>query len=91
MNYLNSELLLKEKEAVKFIRNAYSLALDMNQNGFHVAFSGGKDSQVLYALMQETGCKFTAHMQVTSVDAPQLMKFVRANYPEVELHRPIET
>lgn len=81
-------LLRKEKEAIKFIRNAEGLALRMSDEGFHVAFSGGKDSQVLYHLMEESGCKFTAHMQVTSVDPPQLMKFVRKNYPNVKLHLP---
>lgn len=80
----------KEKEAINFIKKAYSLALDMNKDGFHVAFSGGKDSQVLYHLMELSGCKYTAHMQVTTVDSPQLMKFVRNNYPDVTLHRPAE-
>lgn len=84
------ELLRKEKEAVKFIRNAYPLALDMDKNGFHLAFSGGKDSQALYHVMEESGCKFTAHMQVTSVDAPNLMSFVRKHYPKVQLHLPKE-
>ncbi|KAA6337106.1 hypothetical protein EZS27_014788 [termite gut metagenome] len=36
-------LLQKEREAVKFIRKAYQLALSMSDEGFHVAFSGGKD------------------------------------------------
>ena len=46
-----------EQKAIKFIRNAESLALRMNENGFHVAFSGGKDSQVLLALMELSGWK----------------------------------
>lgn len=82
-------LIEKERNAIKFIRNSYSLACDMSDNGFHVAFSGGKDSQTLLALMEESGCKYQAHMQITSVDPPQLMKFIRHNYPNVVLHRPI--
>ena len=78
----------KEKEAVRFIRKAYGLALSLSNKGFYVAFSGGKDSQVLYHLMQESGCKFEAHMQVTTVDPPQLMKFVRSRYTDVRLHLP---
>jgi phosphoadenosine phosphosulfate reductase len=60
----------------------------MSKEGFYVAFSGGKDSQVLLALMELSGCKFTTHMQVTSVDPPQLMRFVRKSYLQVELHLP---
>ena len=82
------KLINKEKEAIKFIRNAEQLALQLSDEGFHVAFSGGKDSQVLYHLMELSGCKFTAHMQVTTVDPPQVMKFIRNNYPNVKLHLP---
>ncbi|KAA6337487.1 Phosphoadenosine phosphosulfate reductase [termite gut metagenome] len=85
---MRTGLLQKEQEAVKFIRKAYQLALSMSDEGFHVAFSGGKDSQVLLALMELSGCKYKAHMQVTSVDPPQLMKFIRSNYSQVELHLP---
>lgn len=85
---MKQNLLNKEKEAVKFIRKAESLAMRMSDKGFHVAFSGGKDSQVLLALMELSGCKFHAEMQVTSVDSPNLMRFVRAKYPQVKLNLP---
>lgn len=85
---MKQSLLNKEKEAVEFIRNAESLAMRMSDKGFHVAFSGGKDSQVLLALMELSGCKFHSEMQVTSVDSPNLMRFVRANYPQVKLNLP---
>ncbi len=60
----------------------------MHPDGFHLAFSGGKDSQVLYHLAQMAGVKFKAHMQITTLDPPELLRFIRANYPDVELHRP---
>lgn len=82
------KLIDKEREAVRFIRKAQDLALSLSDKGFHVAFSGGKDSQVLYHLMLESGCKFETHMQVTTVDPPQLMKFVRSHYSDVIMHRP---
>ncbi|NDV68571.1 phosphoadenosine phosphosulfate reductase family protein [Dysgonomonas sp. 25] len=85
------KLLQKERKAIEFIRKASDLALSMSDEGFHVAFSGGKDSQTLYHLMQLSGCKFTAHMQVTTIDPPQLMRFVRHQYPEVQLHLPKKT
>lgn len=34
--------------------------------------------------------RFQAHMQVTTIDPPQLMKFVRSQYPDVILHRPLQ-
>lgn len=76
------------KEAISFIRNAESLALRMDERGFHVAFSGGKDSQVLLALVEMSGVKYHAEMQVTSVDFPNLMRFVRKHYPQVKLNLP---
>lgn len=78
----------KEKEALQFIRKAESLAMRMSDKGFHVAFSGGKDSQVLLALMEMSGVKHHAEMQVTTVDSPNIMKFVRKYYPQVHLNLP---
>lgn len=83
-------LFKKELDAIRLIRKAEALALRMSERGFHVAFSGGKDSQVLLALMEMSGCKFHAEMQVTTVDSPNLMKFVRKNYPQVHLNLPEE-
>lgn len=74
--------------SIALLRKAEPLALKMHPDGFHLAFSGGKDSQVLYHIAQMAGVKFTAHMQVTTIDPPELMRFVRANYPDVERHRP---
>ena len=57
---MNNRLIDLERKAIKFIRNAEKLALRMNENGFHVAFSGGKDSQVLLALVEMSGVKYHA-------------------------------
>lgn len=78
-------------EAVAFIRRAESLALKMDARGIHVAFSGGKDSQVLLALAEMAGVRHHAEMQLTSVDPPQVVRFVRENYPQVHLNRPKTT
>ena len=51
-------------------------------------FSGGKDSVALYHLAKMAGVKFKAHMQITNIDPPELMRFVRSQYPDVVLHRP---
>lgn len=85
---MNERLELITDKAIHFIRNAEKLALRMDERGFHVAFSGGKDSQVLLALVEMSGCKHHAEMQVTSVDSPNLMRFVRKYYPQVKLNLP---
>lgn len=53
-------------------------------DGYYVAFSGGKDSQCVYHLCKLAGVKFDAHYAVTSVDPPELIYFIRKNYPDVE-------
>lgn len=56
--------------------------------GYYVAFSGGKDSQCVYHLCQMAGVKFDAHYMVTSVEPPELMRFIRDKYPDVIWERP---
>lgn len=53
------------------------------KDGYYVAFSGGKDSQCVYHLCKMAGVKFDAHYNVTSVDPPELVNFIRNNYPDV--------
>lgn len=74
--------------SIDLLRKAEPLALKMHPDGFHLAFSGGKDSQVLYHIAKMAGVKFKAHMQITTLDPPELMHFVRTHYPDVEMHRP---
>lgn len=50
---------------------------------YFVAFSGGKDSQCIYHLCQMAGVKFDAHYSVTSVDPPELVQFIKRQYPDV--------
>jgi phosphoadenosine phosphosulfate reductase len=56
--------------------------------GYYVAFSGGKDSQVVLSLVKESGCKHDTHMNATTVDPPEVIHFVRKHYPEVLVHQP---
>jgi phosphoadenosine phosphosulfate reductase len=57
-------------------------------DGYYLAFSGGKDSICLYHLAKQAGVKFDAHYHLTTVDPPELVRFIRQNYPDVEVIRP---
>lgn len=56
--------------------------------GYYLAFSGGKDSQTIYELAKMAGVKFDAHYSVTSVDPPELVRFIKTAYPEVHIDIP---
>lgn len=56
--------------------------------GYYGAFSGGKDSQVLYHIAQMAGVKVDWHFHRTSIDPPQLLRFIRHNYRDVIWHKP---
>ena len=58
------------------------------EDGYYLAFSGGKDSQCIYHLAQMAGVKFDAHYRVTSVDPPELVRFIKRQYPDVSIDFP---
>lgn len=75
--------------SINMIKSLESLALYMHLDGFHLAFSGGKDSIVLYHLAKKAKVKFKAHMLVTTIDPPEVMRCVRSYYKDVIMHRPV--
>ncbi len=52
--------------------------------GYYLAFSGGKDSVVLYELARRAGVKFDPHYCVTGIDPPELVSFIHRQYPSVQ-------
>lgn len=81
----------KIDKAIDTLRKYEKLALKYSPDGFHVAFSGGKDSQVIYELCRMAGVKFKAYFYKTSVDPPELLRFIRSNYPDVTWLYPEKT
>lgn len=51
--------------------------------GYYLAFSGGKDSVVCKHLMEMAGVKYDATYRVTSVDPPELVRFIKEVHPDV--------
>ena len=58
---------------------------------YHLAFSGGKDSIVIFELATRAKVPFEAHYKVTGVDPPELVRFIRRFYPSVHFMRPTQT
>jgi phosphoadenosine phosphosulfate reductase len=76
-------------------RNKIEAALRILQScepdeGYYLAFSGGKDSVVIYHLAVTAGVKFDAHYNVTGIDPPELVRFIRKNYPDIIYEKPKE-
>jgi len=58
------------------------------EKGYHLAFSGGKDSICIYRLAQMAGVNFRAYFCMTTVDPPDVLRFIKTFYPAVTFLRP---
>jgi phosphoadenosine phosphosulfate reductase len=74
-------LFLEDKvvEAIEFLKKHEP------RDGFYVVkFSGGKDSIVLYDLVKKAGVRYKVYYNFTTIDPPELTRFIRSYYSEVE-------
>lgn len=78
----------KIQRAIETIKLFEKAALQMDPEGYYLAFSGGKDSQVVYQLAHMAGVGFTAHYHITTVDPPELVWFIQKEYPQVRMEKP---
>lgn len=60
-------------------------------DGYWLAFSGGKDSVVIYDLAKRSGVKFQAYYNWTGIDPPELLAFVKNKYSDVIILKPLMT
>jgi phosphoadenosine phosphosulfate reductase len=58
------------------------------EEGYYLAFSGGKDSVVIKALADMAGVTYDAHYSLTTVDPPELVRFIKDKHPDVEIVKP---
>ena len=56
--------------------------------GYYLAFSGGKDSVVIKALADMAGVEYDAHYNATTVDPPELVRFIKEKYPDIAIEKP---
>jgi len=58
------------------------------QEGYYLAFSGGKDSITCYHLLKIANVKFDSHYNVTGLDHPELIYCMKRKYPDVKFEYP---
>jgi phosphoadenosine phosphosulfate reductase len=58
------------------------------EEGYWLAFSGGKDSCVLLDLAKRSGVRYEAHYNLTTIDPPELVQFICREHPEVVVDKP---
>ena len=56
-------------------------AFEPKDRPYWLAFSGGKDSCVILELAKMAGGRFEAHYNCTSVDPPELVRFIKREQP----------
>lgn len=73
----------KEKRAIQYLKN-----FEPENEPYYLCYSGGKDSDTIKILAQLAGVKYEAHHNLTTVDAPETVYYVRGqndviiDYPE---------
>jgi phosphoadenosine phosphosulfate reductase len=61
------------------------------KDGLYLGFSGGKDSLVVKDLLKRAGVPYVTHYHITTCDPPELIQFIRSEYPDVIFDRPATT
>jgi phosphoadenosine phosphosulfate reductase len=76
------------KIAIERLRSFEEFALEMNSAGYYVAYSGGKDSDVIRILCELSGVKYELWHNHTTVDAPETVRYIRGIVPKENITMP---
>lgn len=81
---------LNEKiaQAVALIREFEGVALGLSDDGYYVAFSGGKDSIVMAKLFEMAGVKHQLWYNNVTIDPPELVQFIKREYSHAKWNNP---
>lgn len=77
----------KIESAIGLLRLYEAKALELSPDGYWLAYSGGKDSECILELARMAGVKHRAVYNVTTIDPPELVRFIKRVHPEVEFSR----
>lgn len=72
----------KIENAIKVLRD------NQPEDGYYLAFSGGKDSCVIKKLAQMAQVNFTSYYNNVTIDPPELIYFIRKYHPDVKWNNP---
>lgn len=72
----------KEKQAIQYLQS-----FEPQDEPYYLAYSGGKDSDVIKTLARLAGVKYEAVHNLTTVDAPETVRYIRSQ-PDVKISRP---
>jgi len=78
----------KVDDAIVLIQEYSEEALFLDERGFVVRFSGGKDSLVIARLAEMAGVPFELSYSCTTIDPPELTAFIKKEYPQTVWSRP---
>ena len=81
----------KIDHSIEIIKRAEPIALEYQDYGAVVTVSGGKDSTCLVQLVREAGIKYRMEHNLTTIDAPETIHFIKATYPECIINYPKES
>lgn len=71
-----------EETAIQFLKD------NEPEEGYALAFSGGKDSIVIYDLAKKAKVKMKPYYANTTIDPPEIRSFINKYYPEIEKMNP---
>lgn len=74
-----------EHSAIELLKVASEMSLKLYKQPLVITYSGGKDSDVLLHLAGKAGIPYEALHSLTTADAPETVRHVRATFRQLEL------